>query len=82
MKNRFICKVCVGDTTLHTQEYKTLKAIAEDLSLSYQQVADISVGRYQRYSKSNFKYQPEVSILVCGELCLQRILNQSNPSNA
>ena len=66
MKNRFICNVCVGHgdntTTLHSKEYKTLKDIAEDLSLSYQQVADIHVGRYQRYNKSNFKYQPTINI--------------------
>lgn len=62
MKNRFICSVCVGETKLHNKEYKTLREIAQDLSLTYQQVADISVGRFKKYGKSNFKYQPKISI--------------------
>ena len=62
MKNRFICKVCVGDTELHSAEYKTLKEIAEDLGLSYQQAADISVGRMKKFIKGGFKYQPTIDI--------------------
>jgi len=62
MNSRFICKVCVGETELHSGEYKTLREIATELSLSYQQVADISVGRYKRFNKGTFKYQPQVSI--------------------
>lgn len=66
MKNRFICKVCVGQgenqTELHSKEYKTLKDIAEDLGLSYQQVADISVGRMKKFKEGGFKYQPSVNI--------------------
>ena len=62
MNSRFICKVCVGETELHSGEYKTLKEIAEELSLTYQQVADISVGRYKKFNKGSFKYQPQVSI--------------------
>lgn len=66
MNSRFICKVCVGQgdnlLELHSGEYKTLKEIAEDLSLTYQQVADISVGRYKKFNKASFKYQPQVSI--------------------
>jgi len=62
MNTRFICKVCVGETELHSGEYKTLKEIADALSLSYQQVADISVGRYKKFRQGGFKYQPQVSI--------------------
>lgn len=62
MKNRFICKVCVGDTELHSKEYKTLKEIAEDLGLTYQQTADISVGRMKKFMKGGFKYQPNIEI--------------------
>jgi hypothetical protein len=62
MKNRFICKVCVGDTELHSKEYKTLKEIAEDLGLTYQQIADISVGRMKKFSRGGFKYQPSIEI--------------------
>ena len=39
-----------------------LREIANELSLTYQQVADISVGRYKKFNKSSFKYQPQVSI--------------------
>jgi hypothetical protein len=62
MNSRFICRVCVGETEIHSGEYKTLKEIAQDLSLSYQQVADISVGRYKKFRKTSFKYQPQVFI--------------------
>jgi len=66
MNTRFICKVCVGQgdnlLELHSGEYKTLKEIADALSLSYQQVADISVGRYKKFRQGGFKYQPQVSI--------------------
>jgi len=62
MKNRFICKVCVGETELHSQEYKTLKEIAAALGLTYQQVADISVGRMKKFKEGGFKYQPSVNI--------------------
>jgi hypothetical protein len=62
MKNRFICKVCVGDIELHSKEYKTLKDISQDLGLSYQQVADISVGRMKKFQVGDFKYQPRVNI--------------------
>ena len=62
MNSRFICKVCVGDTELHSKEYTTLKEIAEDLGLSYQQAADISVGRMKKFVKGSFKYQPTIDI--------------------
>tara|TARA_R110002096_G_scaffold5794_3_gene26665 strand:- start:103 stop:306 length:204 start_codon:yes stop_codon:yes gene_type:complete len=62
MKNRFICKVCVGETELHSKEYRSLKEIAEDLGLSYQQAADISVGRLKKFVKGSFKYQPTIDI--------------------
>ena len=62
MKNRFICKVCVAGTELHSKEYTTLKEIAEDLGLSYQQAADISVGRMKKFKEGGFKYQPSIKI--------------------
>ena len=62
MKNRFSCVVSIGDTQLHHGEYKTLKEIAEDLQLTYQQVADISVGRFRKSDKNIFKYQPQIKI--------------------
>ena len=62
MKNRFICKVCVAGRELHSKEYRSLKEIAEDLGLSYQQAADISVGRLKKFVKGSFKYQPTIDI--------------------
>ena len=41
---------------------KTLKDIAEDLGLTYQQIADISVGRMKKFMKGGFKYQPTIDI--------------------
>lgn len=52
--------VSLGDTILHKDEYISLREIAEDLNLSYHQVADISIGR-KRFN-TTFKYQPKVEI--------------------
>ena len=62
MKNRFTCIVSIGENQLHHGEYKTLKEIAEDLQLTYQQVADISVGRFRQSDNNKFKYQPIIKI--------------------
>ena len=52
--------VKIGDHILHEQDYISLRDIAEELNLTYYQVADISAGR--KKFKTNFKYQPEVHI--------------------
>ena len=52
--------VSLQDTILHKGEYISLKEIADDLNLSYHQVADISTGR--KKFDTNFKYQPKVVI--------------------
>ena len=52
--------VSIEDTILHKGEYISLSDVAEDLNLSYHQVADISTGR-KRFD-TNFKYQPKVEI--------------------
>jgi len=49
-----------GDTILHKEEYISLRDIAEELNLSYHQVADISAGRKKQ--NTNFKYQPIIEI--------------------
>ena len=46
---------------LHDKNYTTLREIANDLNLPYQQVADISIGRSKRF-KTSFKYQPRINI--------------------
>jgi len=56
----YTCLVKVGEHILHEQDYISLKDIAEDLDLTYYQVADISSGR--KKFKTNFKFQPEVFI--------------------
>ena len=48
--------VRIGEDTIHNQEYISLRDVAQDLNLTYQQVADISVGRSKKFN-SNFKYQ-------------------------
>ena len=53
--------VSIQDTILHNDEYISLRDIAEELNLTYHQVADISIGR-KRFN-NNFKYQPKIQII-------------------
>ena len=64
MKNRFLCIVTLPATEeeLHKKEYKTLKEIGEELNLTYQQVADLSVGRPSKFINNKFKYSPHIRI--------------------
>lgn len=60
------CKIYhnIGETTsmtLHNQDYKCLKEIAEDLGLTYQQVADLS-SRKEKKKYQQFKFFPEIKI--------------------
>ena len=60
------CKIYhnIGDSTavtLHNQDYTCLKEIAEDLGLTYQQVADLS-SRKDKKKYQQFKYFPEIKI--------------------
>ena len=54
------CVVKIGGLIIHNQDFISLKDIADELDLTYYQVANISAGRYKE--KTNFKYQPRVSI--------------------
>lgn len=56
----YSCKVFIGDLVIHQDDYISLKDIAEELDLTYYQVANISAGRYKE--KTNFKYHPRVEI--------------------
>tara|TARA_R100001369_G_scaffold54939_1_gene81831 strand:+ start:132 stop:353 length:222 start_codon:yes stop_codon:yes gene_type:complete len=58
--------VSLQDTILHKGEYISLRDIADDLNLSYHQVADISIGRKKFNTK--FKYQPKIEINKISEL--------------
>jgi len=59
------CKVyqeCgTASMTLLNNDYKNLNEIAEDLGLTYQQVADLS-SRKEKKKYQKFKYFPQISI--------------------
>jgi len=62
----FNCKIyhTIGDSTsmtLHNKDYKCLKDIAEELGLTYQQVADLS-SRKEKKKYQQFKFFPEIKI--------------------
>tara|TARA_R110000803_G_scaffold29067_6_gene66647 strand:- start:192 stop:428 length:237 start_codon:yes stop_codon:yes gene_type:complete len=54
--------VKIGEQVIHEDEYISLRDIAQDLNLSYQQVANLSCGRCKAFSQSGFKYNPQVEI--------------------
>ena len=74
------CKIyhTMGDSTsvtLHNQDYKCLKEIAEDLGLTYQQVADLS-SRKDKKKYQQFKFFPEIKITkIQNEIKSQQIIN-------
>jgi len=62
----FNCKIYydIGENTgvtLHNQDYKCLKDIAEDIGLTYQQVADLS-SRKEKKKYQEFKFFPKIEI--------------------
>ncbi len=61
-RNRWRCVVTIDDTTLHDKLYWCFKEIAEELSLSYQQVSDISVNRKNKFKNNKFRYAPQIKI--------------------
>jgi len=63
----YTCAVRIGTTLLHSGKYPTLSSIAQDLGLTYAQVADISIGRSKKFT-SNFKYQPRIEIKKLSEV--------------
>ena len=56
--------VKIGEQVIHEDEYISLRDIAQDLNLSYQQVANLSCGRCKAFAPSptGFKYNPQVEI--------------------
>lgn len=57
--------VKIGEQVIHEDEYISLRDIAQDLNLSYQQVANLSCGRCKAFSPgqvAGFKYNPQVEI--------------------
>ena len=59
---KFHCVVKVMDNILHDQTYNKLSDICKDLTLSYQQVADISSNRRNKFGSNKFKFAPEITI--------------------
>tara|TARA_R100000278_G_scaffold47110_1_gene40843 strand:+ start:361 stop:579 length:219 start_codon:yes stop_codon:yes gene_type:complete len=62
----FNCKIYydIGENTgvtLHNQDYKCLKDIAQDIGLTYQQVADLS-SRREKKKYQEFKFFPKIEI--------------------
>ena len=62
----FNCKIYhdIGENTgvtLHNQDYKCLKDIANELGLTYQQVADLS-SRKDKQKYRQFKFFPKIEI--------------------
>ena len=51
----------IGEQVLHENDYPTLSSVAQDLNLTYAQVAYLSIGRSNKF-ESDFKYQPKIEI--------------------
>tara|TARA_R100001143_G_C3316159_1_gene112527 strand:- start:217 stop:516 length:300 start_codon:yes stop_codon:yes gene_type:complete len=57
--NCWNCKVVNNGNTLFDEEFKTLRDVAEELGMTYNQVVEISSGRKK---KSNGKYDTQYEI--------------------
>lgn len=57
----YTVSVSVDGNILHNQDYISLGEIANDLNLTYHQVAALSIGRSKQFD-SSFKYQPKIQI--------------------
>lgn len=65
----FFVEIKFDDKIIHTDKYKSLKDIANNLGMTYQQVADINCGRFNpKFINKDFLYQPKIVI--------QRIKNE------
>ena len=59
---KFFCEVKVMDTIILSETYDTLRDICKELNLTYQQVADISAKRRNKFHENKFKYAPRITI--------------------
>ena len=65
----FFVEIKFEDKIIHTDKYKSLTDIANNLGMTYQQVADINCGRYKpKFINKDFLYLPKIVI--------QRIKNE------
>tara|TARA_R110000796_G_scaffold7331_4_gene25183 strand:+ start:1296 stop:1505 length:210 start_codon:yes stop_codon:yes gene_type:complete len=59
----FQVQVKLNNNTIHDNQYKSLKEIADILGMTYQQVADINSGRFcPTFINKKFIFQPEIFI--------------------
>ena len=59
----FQVEVKLNNNTIHNNQYKSLKEIADILGMTYQQVADINSGRFcPKFINKDFIFQPEIII--------------------
>ena len=49
MKQRYQVLVKIGEQILHDKKYTCFREISEDLNLTYQQTADISINRPNKF---------------------------------
>lgn len=59
---KFSCEVKVLEQVIHQSIYNSLREICDDLNLSYQQVADISANRRNKFMSNKFKFAPTIKI--------------------
>jgi len=65
----FVVEIKFNDNIIHTDKYRSLREIATELGMTYQQVADINCGRFNpKFINKNFLFQPKIII--------QRIKNE------
>ena len=62
MRPRYNVLVYINSQILHNKNYRSLKEIGEDLNLTYQQTADLSINRSNKFINNKFKYAPTISI--------------------
>jgi len=65
----FVVEIKFDEKIIHTDKYRSLREIATELGMTYQQVADINCGRFNpKFINKDFLYQPKIII--------QRIKNE------
>ena len=62
MRPRYNVLVYINSQILHNKNYRSLKEIGEDLNLTYQQTADLSIKRSNKFINNKFIYAPTISI--------------------
>ena len=60
---KFSVEIKVLNNLIHEQIYNSLREICDDLNLSYQQVADISSKRRNKFMENKFRFAPQIEII-------------------